>query len=105
MDLSPTDLERFAEHLGLTEKQAVHRHCYIHPTTKELCLKQVKDKLLKGSCCKFLDQKTRRCTIYEGRPDTCRAYPSKRDCVYFDLLESERERQDDPKQLIQITFL
>jgi Fe-S-cluster containining protein len=26
--------------------------------------------------CLYLDSKTRRCTVYEKRPDTCRAFPS-----------------------------
>lgn len=27
--------------------------------------------------CYFLDSKTRRCTVYENRPDTCRDFPAK----------------------------
>jgi Fe-S-cluster containining protein len=27
--------------------------------------------------CSFLDPKTRRCTVYENRPDTCRGHPQK----------------------------
>jgi len=27
--------------------------------------------------CHFLDTKTRRCTVYENRPDTCREHPQK----------------------------
>ncbi len=27
--------------------------------------------------CYFLDSKTRRCTVYENRPDTCRGFPMK----------------------------
>lgn len=31
-------------------------------------------RLANGDCL-FLDQKTRLCTVYEGRPDTCRRHP------------------------------
>ncbi|MBT0570312.1 YkgJ family cysteine cluster protein [Curvibacter sp. CHRR-16] len=31
-----------------------------------------------GGDCRFLDAQTRRCTVYEQRPDTCRLHPQKK---------------------------
>jgi Fe-S-cluster containining protein len=31
-----------------------------------------------GDDCVYLDSKTRRCTVYEKRPDTCREFPQKK---------------------------
>ncbi len=54
----------------------------------------------------FLDQETRGCTIYHGRPAVCREYPARSRCAYYDLLQFERRQQDDQTviPLVQITF-
>ncbi len=59
-----------------------------------------------GESCRFLDEKTRGCTIYEGRPKACRDYPGKTRCAYFEMVQFEREIQEDPNviPLVQITF-
>lgn len=49
-----------------------------------------------GSACMFLDQKTRNCTIYEGRMKICREFPTQSRCGYYEFLKFEREVQDDP---------
>jgi Fe-S-cluster containining protein len=48
-----------------------------------------------SSVCMFLDRKTRRCTVYEARPHTCRSYPYGNRCGYYEFLKFEREHQDD----------
>jgi Fe-S-cluster containining protein len=59
-----------------------------------------------GRACKFLDPELRRCTIYEGRPSTCREFPAQTRCAYYDLLQFERVQQGDDTvlPLVQITF-
>jgi Fe-S-cluster containining protein len=54
----------------------------------------------------FLNQETRKCTIYDARPGTCREFPNTARCAYFDLIEWERTQQDDPDviPLVKITF-
>jgi hypothetical protein len=44
----------------------------------------------------FLDQETRACTIYEGRPKICREFPTQARCGYYEFLKFERDNQDDP---------
>jgi Fe-S-cluster containining protein len=71
----------------------------------ERVLRQKKDVIFEESCV-FLDPVTRGCTIYDGRPKTCREFPARSRCSYYDMLEFEREQQDDPDvvPLVQITF-
>ncbi len=54
----------------------------------------------------FLNQETRKCTIYNARPSVCREFPTTSRCAYYDLIEFEREQQDDPDviPLVKITF-
>lgn len=97
------DLRRLAAHFGLDEAEAERR------LTKRVggdrVLRRKSDPVL-GTACKFLDSSTRRCTIYEGRPAACRAYPGQRRCAYYELYAFEREAQGDPHlvPLVQITF-
>jgi len=37
-------------------------------------LRHQKDPIF-GTACTFLDLETRRCTVYEARPDTCQRFP------------------------------
>jgi hypothetical protein len=54
----------------------------------------------------FLDQETRKCTIYDARPRTCHEFPTTSRCAYYDLIEFEREQQGDADviPLVKITF-
>lgn len=52
-----------------------------------------------GKICQFFDIEARRCTIYKGRPSTCRAYPGPGRCGYYDFLSFERRIQDDPERV------
>jgi Fe-S-cluster containining protein len=97
------DVARLAKHFGLTFAQAQRR--YTRVREGERVLKRVPDKVL-GEACMFLDQTTRRCTIYDARPGTCRAYPETTRCAYYDLLQFERRQQDDDTvvPVVRITF-
>src|SRR6185437_10796881 len=72
---------------------------------KERILRRRADKLF-GQACMFLDQDTRKCTIYHARPGTCRQFPTTARCAYYDLIRFERTQQDDPDvlPLVKITF-
>jgi Fe-S-cluster containining protein len=97
------DVARLAKHFGISYAAAERR--YTRLREGERVLKRVPDKVL-GECCAFLDQETRRCTIYHARPGTCRAYPETTRCAYYDLLQFERRQQDDETvvPVVRITF-
>jgi Fe-S-cluster containining protein len=103
VEVKNSDLKRLARHFGVTEKEAERRFTKV--VDDERVLRRKKDALL-GEVCRFLDPKTRGCTIYDGRPKICREYPGKSRCAYYDVLEFERETQGDPDvlPLFQITF-
>ena len=102
--VSKSDLARLAKHFGVTMQTAMRR--YTNLNGEERVLRRGEDPIF-GEACKFLDPKTRGCTIYHARPDVCRAYPKRSRCAYYDLLQFERRQQDNPNviPLIQITFL
>lgn len=103
VEVTPTDLTRLATHFGLSEDEAAR--VYTTRSDGERVLRRKKDKLL-GEACRFLDAKTRGCTIYEARPQVCRDYPGKPRCAYYDVLKFEREVQGDDTvlPLFNITF-
>ncbi len=98
------DIKRLAKHFGVTVETAIKR--YTRMNGDERVLRRKPDPVL-GEACQFLDAQTRRCTIYHARPDTCRNYPNRVRCAYFDLLQFERRQQQDQPNvlpLIQLTF-
>jgi len=97
------DLKRLAKHFGISERRAKQR--FTKMIDDERVLRRKSDPIL-GTACRFLDPKTRGCTIYEARPAICREYPGTPRCGYYDLLQFERTSQSDPDvlPLIQITF-
>ncbi len=98
------DVRRLASHFGVTVEVATARYTKLHGT--ERILRRKADRLF-GQACMFLNQDTRKCTIYDARPGTCREFPEASRCAYFDLIEFERIQQDDPDvvPLVKITFL
>lgn len=104
VEVKARDLRRLAAHFGITEEEAARRHTRLFDD-KERILRRKKDPLL-GTTCKFLDLKTRGCSIYEARPAICRTYPARPRCGYYDLYRFEKEQQGDPDviPLIQLTF-
>ncbi|HEV7859308.1 MAG TPA: YkgJ family cysteine cluster protein [Pyrinomonadaceae bacterium] len=97
------DINRLAKYFGLTVETATERYTKMH--SGERVLRRKKDPLF-GQACQFLDHETRGCTIYHARPAVCREYPDRTRCAYYDLLQFEREQQDDINvlPLVQITF-
>lgn len=92
----PSDIKRLAKYFGISEEEAARRH------TKEVwegerTLRRKKDPLLGGTTCKFLDLKTRGCSIYEARPWICRQYPGWHRCGYYDVYRFEQAQQGDPE--------
>jgi Fe-S-cluster containining protein len=105
VQVTPRDIRRLAKYFGVTEEVATARYTKIYGTLKERVLRRKKDPLF-GQACQFLNPETRGCTIYHARPAVCREFPITKRCAYWDLLQFEREQQDDPNTipLVTITF-
>lgn len=97
------DIGRLAKHFGLSSDEARRR--YTTSYEDERVLKRVDDAVFEKTCT-FLDQKTRRCTVYHARPAVCRSYPGRSRCAYYDLLRFERIQQGDENVVpqVRITF-
>jgi Fe-S-cluster containining protein len=92
IEISAADVKRLAKHLGTTQKFV--REKYTKTVAGTLMLRHHADESFK-SICVFFDSEHRRCTVYEARPRTCRAYPYGNKCGYYEFLQFEREHQDD----------
>ena len=105
VQVSKRDLNRLARHFGVSVETARRRYTLLHRESGERVLRRVKDTIFPETCM-FLNQETRGCTIYHGRPAVCREYPARSRCSYYDLLQFERRQQDDETviPLVQITF-
>lgn len=97
------DINRLARHFGVSYEIAQAQ--YTRPFNDEQVLRRKADPVL-GKACTFLNPVTRQCKIYNARPLVCREFPQAKRCAYYDLLQFEREQQDDPDvlPLINITF-
>ena len=93
--LGKKDLERLARHFGLSTREARKKFTKKGAEPGERVLRHRKDETY-GTVCRFLDRETRKCTVYEARPEICRDYPGLKRCGYFDFLEFERMLQEDP---------
>ena len=105
VQVTKRDVNRLAKYFGVTSAVAEKRYTKIDRASGERVLRRTKDVIFEQTCM-FLDQETRGCTIYHGRPAVCREYPARSRCAYYDLLQFERNQQDDPSvvPLVQITF-
>ena len=97
------DLERLADHFGLSEKETKKRFTKLGAAGKDdkerpRVLRHQKDPVF-GTICRLFDLDERRCTIYKARPKICRDYPGKKRCGYYEFLSFEREAQDDPEYI------
>jgi Fe-S-cluster containining protein len=92
------DIKRLAAHFDLSVKDAAKRFTKKGHEKGEVVLRH-KDDAYFGTACRFLDQETRRCTIYEARPAVCRDFPGARRCGYYDFLSFERRTQEDPEYI------
>jgi len=95
VDVTKKDLKRLAKHFDVSVEKAKRK--YTKKVDGKRVLKRV-DDLIFDETCIFLDQTTRLCTIYDARPATCREWPlhSGDRCVYYDILQFERQQQEDP---------
>jgi uncharacterized protein len=98
--VEPSDLARLGKRFGLTPEEATRR--FSRPGFDEgtRILRHTRDRVY-GSACMFLDRKTRKCTVYEHRPEICREFPGRRRCHYFDFLSYERKTQEDRELVVK----
>jgi uncharacterized protein len=103
VQVTPRDIRRLAKHFGVTPEVATVRYTKMYQG--ERVLRRKRDELF-GVACQFINPETRGCGIYLARPAVCREFPTTTRCAYYDLLQFEREQQDDPDTLplVQITF-
>ena len=96
IEIGVRDIARLARHFNLPYAQAEERFTKYDPKEKVRLLRHRQDRVF-DTACTFLDQKTRRCTVYEARPAVCRDYPDSPRCGYYEFLKFERAHQGDPK--------
>jgi len=103
VQVTSRDIRRLAAHFRVAPEVATQRYTKVFG--KERILRRKADRLF-GQACTFLDQDTRKCTVYNARPVTCHEFPTTSRCAYYDLIEFEREQQGDPDvmPLVKITF-
>jgi Fe-S-cluster containining protein len=94
IEVTSRDIERLARHFGLSYAAAEERFTKADAKEKIRMMRHRKDTIF-DSACMMLDQKTRRCTVYESRPGVCRKFPDSSRCGYYDFLRFEREQQGD----------
>ncbi len=102
------DLERLAAHFDMSPKTAKKRFTKKDADAKkkkngkaaepERVLRHKEDEIF-GTICTFFDQDSRRCGVYEARPQMCRDYPGLKRCGYYDFLSFERRAQEDPEYI------
>lgn len=90
------DIKRLAKHFDVSETAAREKFTKNGDKDSPRVLRHSNDEHFISSCM-FLDKESRRCTIYEARPEICRAFPTQSRCGYYDFLVFEREVQDDPE--------
>lgn len=94
INVTERDITRLARHFEL--EPDIARERFTKLANGKPVLRHQKDTIY-GTVCRFLDKKTRRCTIYEARPAVCHEYPERPHCGYYDFLKWERRQQDDPE--------
>jgi Fe-S-cluster containining protein len=93
IEVEPKDIARLAARFALTVEEASRRFTTAGEPGERV-LRHKRDRIF-GTACRFLDARTRRCTVYEDRPAVCRQYPETARCGYWDFLTYERRAQDD----------
>jgi Fe-S-cluster containining protein len=96
IEVSSRDIERLATHFELPYRVAEERFTKFDAKEKVRLLRHREDRIFE-SVCMFLDQKTRRCGVYNARPGVCREYPDSPRCGYYEFLKFERTHQGDDK--------
>lgn len=100
IQLENGDLERLAAHFAMTRKEAKKRFTRRDKSEEKKSkapriLRHKEDEIF-GTICTFFDQDSRGCGIYQARPETCREYPGRKRCGYYEFLSFERDAQQDP---------
>lgn len=98
IELGKRDLRRLAKHFALSLEAATKKFTKRDPNGKKRIMRHRDDEHF-GSVCRFLDRETRRCTVYEARPQICRDFPGTRRCGYYDFLTFERRLLRDPEHV------
>jgi len=93
--ITKRDVRRLAKHFGIAEEEADEKFTKRGWTSRERVIRHQKDEVF-GSACRFLDLKTRLCTVHAVRPSVCRGHPEGPTCGYYVFLTSERRDQEDP---------
>ena len=96
IELTKADLRRLAEHFAMSVEKASKKFTKKDAGRKKRIMRHRDDEHF-GRVCRFLDRETRRCSVYEARPDICRDFPGTRRCGYYDFLQFERRLQEDPE--------
>lgn len=93
IEASKKDIRRLARHFGL-DYDAAREKFTEKENNRVRKMRQRPDKKLGAPLCIFLNQKTRRCSVYHARPQICRDHPGDR-CEWNDrrLLESVAGRK------------
>jgi Fe-S-cluster containining protein len=94
IEVTKRDLERIARHFDISVSAAKEKYTKMESTGKIRVMRHRSDKHF-ITACMMLDQETRRCTMYEGRPAVCRKYPDSSRCGYYEFLKFERNQQGD----------
>lgn len=103
VQVTKRDINRLAKYFNVPPEVARERYTRDHDG--ERVLKRVEDTVFEETCM-FLDQEKRCCSIYHARPGTCRTYPARSRCAYYDLLQFERRQQGDVTcvPVVHLTF-
>ena len=103
VEVTAKDVKRLAAHFGVTTEAAEKKFTVHRFGGRILRRKRIRSSARPA---KYTHPDTRGCTIYEGRPQACREYPGKSRCGYYDVLQFEREIQDDPTivPVVRLTF-
>lgn len=92
--VSRRDLKRLGKFFDISEKAARKRFTKKGEERGERVLRHRKDEHF-GTACRFLDEESRMCEVYDARPAICRDYPGTRKCGYYEFLKFERMLQED----------
>ena len=96
--LTKVDLKRLAKLFGLSVEQASEKFTKKGEEKNERVMRHRKDEHF-GTACRFLDQESRQCAVYDARPGICRKFPDSKRCGYYDFLCFERHHQEDPETI------
>jgi uncharacterized protein len=100
--IQDSDVQRLALYLNLPPEIVARKFTKKSEEPGETVLRHQPDQIY-GTICKFMNRETRRCTVYEARPEICRDYPGNSRCGYYDFLAFERRAQED-SEFIPSTF-